>query len=512
MWMAGVQFGGRRDLYELFGYKRIIDYRDFLAIYYRQGLAKRIIDMPVLSTWADPPQLITQDPAWNEAWNTIVEEMALWHHIMRLDKLAGLGRFAVMVVGFDDGQKLDTPIQQADGKTIKRKVIYLQPYHERSVSVLQFEADTASARYGLPTMYHVNPGRYLTDGNQTSFSQGMNAVEIRQPFNVHWTRVVHVAENLLEDRIFGSSRLEVIFNDLCDVLKVSGGAAETFWMIANRGMQVNVDKDMDLSPDDAKDLQQEVENYQHQIQRFIRTRGVEVKSLGTDTANPDGAFKIIISLLSGATGIPQSDLTGIGATKIASQQDRANWSDRIAERVTEYAEPIILKRFLDCMIYAGVVTAPKGSADLKISWPEAFKLNPMERSQTSALMARSAANLMKGHMLAHNSTKGITGQDAAIGKDGQKVTGPQGSKTQDPKVKTKVKANGQPNTPEDDEQMNQTDEQGVEPLFNRDEMRQMVSFGRRPPVFDMPTPSGDVPSPGDDSANSTTTPPTNSSN
>ena len=439
MWLAGVQFRGHRDLYELFGWKRNPDYRDYIAAYYRQGVAKRVIDAPVLGCWADPPQLGASNVAFNTAWNDLVSSTDLWHKIIRFDKLAGLGTYALMVIGFDDGGKLDTPISKDDSRA--RKVLYMQPYHQAACSIKEYETDSSNERFGQPTLYNVNPGRFLIEGQAGSLTQGMNAAELRQPFNVHWTRCVHIAENMLEDNVFGASRLEVVFNDICDLLKVSGASSELFWTMVNRGMQVDVDKDMDLEPEDAEQLQKEVDDYQHQIRRFIRTRGVKINNLGSDPVSPKECFMVLIQLISMGTGIPQLVLLGASEGQGSSRNDRANWADRLAERVAEYANPVVLKRLLDCLIWANVLPEPQ---DLEISWPEAFKMDPLERAQTSAQMARSAVNLIRGAVHA-----------------------------------APLDANGQPITDG--------------PLFSNEEMRRMVSFGKHPPVFDSPVPSGDNP-------------------
>src|SRR5690606_16993532 len=99
-------------------------------------------------------------------------------------------------------------------------------------------------------------------------------------FDVHWTRVLHVAEGTLESNVFGASRLEASFNTLDDIWKVSGGAAETYWLAGNRGMHVDIDKEMTLDDKDADNLSDELEEYQHELRRIIRTQGVSIKELG----------------------------------------------------------------------------------------------------------------------------------------------------------------------------------------------------------------------------------------
>jgi len=443
MWMAGIQFHGQRDLYEVFGWNRRVDYRNFIASYYRQGMAKRVVDAPVLGCWTDPPTLQADNEEFNIAFQEIIEEQALWFHVIRLDKLAGLGKYAVMVVGFDDGADLAAPIIARPGANVLREVIYLQPYHEGACQILEYEEDKSNPRFGQPVMYEINPGRFVTDGSSNRSTLG-SVIQLRQPFKCHYSRLVQVAENLLEDGTYGCSRLESVFNDLCDLLKVSGGSAETFWLIVNRGMQLDIDKDIDVAPEDMDELKREVEEYQHHLRRFMRTRGVKITELGAHPVDPQNVFKMIVQCISAGTGIPQLVLTGASIGQISSRNDRSNWADRIAERIAEYANPVILKRLLDCFINAGALPKP---VNLQITWPEAFKMDPLERGQTSAQMARSAVNLMKAHLAGA-----------------------------------------------------QTDETGnliaPQPLFTPLEMRNIVGFGRHPPVFDSPIPQGDVGPPG----------------
>src|SRR6478735_6362502 len=87
MWMAGLQFSGKRDLYEVFGYKRVLTHQDYTAIYYRQGVAKRVIDAPVLGLWSDPPQLIAENQEFNDAFEKLISDQGLFNKIIRLDKL-----------------------------------------------------------------------------------------------------------------------------------------------------------------------------------------------------------------------------------------------------------------------------------------------------------------------------------------------------------------------------------------------------------------------------------------
>jgi hypothetical protein len=427
MWLSGVTHDGARDLYAQFGYERFPENRHFVAKYHRQGIAKRIVNAPVLATWTDPPTVTTSNQNFMDAWEDLAEETKFWAHLIRLDKLARLGRYAVMVIGYDDGGRLDQPVR----KSLERKVLYLQPYHEGAVDIQKYEEDSSNKRYGKPVLYNISPNKFHVDGISVQQPTGASTMVIRKPFLVHHSRLVHVAANLLEDSTFGTSDLECVNNDLDDILKVSGGSAEVFWLTANRGMQVDLDKEINLDPEEADALKQEVDDYQNQLGRIIKTRGVKITNLGSDPPSPKDAYDVLVQQISSATGIPQLVLQGAASGHLSSQQDRASWSERVAEGVTEYAEPVVLRPCIENFVEAGALPQPR---DLQIHWPEAFKMNPLERGQASAQMARSAANLAKSH--------------AAM---------------------QPTDAEGNP--------------EAARPLFTEEEMRQIVSFGRHPPVF-----------------------------
>lgn len=440
MFLTGFQFGGRRDLFSIFGWQRYTTHFDYVARYIRQDIAKRVIDAPVLATWCDAP-ILDGGQAFNDAWDVVIKDlnMAFWQKIIRADKLAGLGCFAGLVVGFDDSGQLISPVKPGTG----RKVLYMQPYAEASINVKTYESNQSSPRFGMPTIYTITPGRFSAEARVGMFQGSFTSQAGKAPFDVHYSRFLCFAENLLEDNVYGRSRMEVVCNVLDDIMKVSGGSAEMFWLVANRGMQVDVDKEMDLSPDDAAALSTEIEEYQHEIRRFIRTRGVKVNPLGSNPVDPRGVFEVLLSLVSAATGIPKLVLIGSSTGTLSSQQDRGNWSDRISERVTEYAEPQILIPLVAMLINAGVLPQPK---NFTVTWPEAFKMNPLERAQTSAQMARSAANLTKTMSL-------LQATPDTVGPDGNTIPG----------------------------------KPAQEPLFTREEMRNIVGFGKRMPVFENDT-------------------------
>lgn len=460
----GSMFGGRRNIFDVFGWKKEPEHKDFVAKYRKQGLAKRIINLPVNALWSDPPALEADD-TFMTAWNDLLASIPVFYNIQRLDKLAGLGKYAIMVVGFDDGKDMTAPVVTAE----RRKVLYLQPYSEGSVTIKTYELNKTSPRYGLPLVYTVDPGRITED---RTIGTMLSRASIKS-FDVHYSRVLHVAEGTLESPVFGSSRLEGSFNTLDDVWKVTGGAAETYWLAGNRGMHVDVDKDMTLEKDDAKNLSDELEEYQHELRRIIRTQGVNVKELGSKVADPTGVFDTQMSILAADHGIPKRVLMGSEAGQLASQQDRANWAQTCEERIREYGEPIVLLPFIRLLIAAGVLPQPK---NLTIKWPDSFKMNPLERAQTSAQMARSATNLA-------NMLKTIRDINSANAADAQPriVTTPNNFTSNAGVPPVKDTSTTPPPTKELPALL---PKQPMVELLSTDECRAIIGFGKHPPIFD----------------------------
>lgn len=382
---GGSLYGGNRNLYGVFGWNRSPTFGDYLYKYRRQNIAKRIVNAPADALWADPP-LVQGDAAFNAAWEDLLSHIPVFANFQRVDKLARIGRYSVLLVGYDDGASLETPVRMSPG----RRILYMQPYSEESAKVHSFVGKITDPRFGQPEFYEITPGK-------SDRSEGLTGISVDKALlggvvKVHHSRVLHVAEGALESQVYGIPALEAVYNDLDDLQKVTGGAAELFWLAGNRGLHINIDKEMELDPEDEESLSDELEEYQHELRRTIRTRGVEVNPLGSEVADPRGVFNMQISIIAATTGIPQRMLTGSEAGQLASQQDRANWAQRLAERISEFGGPVMLLPFLRMQVHAGVLPPP---TTMKITWPDAFKMNPLERAQTSAQMARSAANLSK---------------------------------------------------------------------------------------------------------------------
>lgn len=386
--LLNTAFGGKRDYYEVFGYKKTLTFDDYLGKFKRQDVAKRIISAPASATWRNPP-VLKAPKNFLKDWDEMVQRLKLWGQIERVDRLAGLGQYSVLFLGIDDNKDPKLPVN----KDYSNELLFVQPYAQPNARIKTLEDDIHNPRYGLPKTYEIKANSGIEEEIAGTGAASLTKFKSRT-MEVHWSRIVHIAEDTLESNYLGTPRLEAVYNILDDLFKVTGGTAETYWMGSNRGMQVDIDKDAQLSADDADDLADEIDEYQHQLRRVIRTRGVKVNPLGGMTPDPKNTFDVLISLISGTTGIPKRVLTGSEAGQLASDQDRANWADRIKERRTTFAEPNVLLPLLVRLIDAGIMPSTD-LTKIDYEWPPNFQLTPLEEAQGMAQKGRALVNLSK---------------------------------------------------------------------------------------------------------------------
>lgn len=370
----GKSFNGARKLYEVCGYPKVLKFEDYLTKYDRQDVAARIVDAPCTTTWKNPPNVTETEDNTNETefekqWKRLVKKRRIFHYLERIDKLSGIGRFGVLVIGVKGGAKLSDPLEDGSLKG-PDDIIYLAPYMEGNVYISEWEIDPSNERFGKPKVYQIDMS-----------SDIVGAVTCLQQTLVHHTRVIHIAEGLMEDEILGEPRLKKVFNRLNDLEKLAGGGAEMFWQGAFGGLHADTKEGFTLDPNDAATLTDELEEYTHGLRRFIRTSGIDLNRIPVSLGDPKPVFDIIISLISGKTRIPKRILTGSEQGELASSQDENNWFGYIKERRVNYAEPMILRQFIDWCIDKGALPEPKVSRDdYLVEWPALYEMSDMDKA------------------------------------------------------------------------------------------------------------------------------------
>jgi len=278
-----------------------------------------------------------------------------------VDRLAGVGRFGALVMGVNDGKELFAELKRA---TV---LMYMVPYGEGNVGVDGFVTDRKDPRYGLPARYTIRPVSASSAGYRAPMAAG-GIGPVAGTLKAHWTRVIHVADDCEESDVFGVPRLECVYNRLLDLEKVLGGSAEAYWRTGFAGLAFKKQSDARFTQDTTA-LNTQIENYVHGLDRTMRLQGIDVQELLGRAVNPSHLMAAELQMVSAASGIPVRILTGSEASELASSQDERNWNSRVDERRRDWAEPSMLRPFIDRMILIGVLPPPKGG-EYQVEWPD----------------------------------------------------------------------------------------------------------------------------------------------
>lgn len=381
--LLGKQFGTKRDLYEALGYPKTLTFDHYKARYERGGIASRVVRALPQATWRNPPILKevgvrSTDSEFVQKFNTLEKRTALFAELERADRLAGIGRYAILLIGIRASGQLISPVRLSTLRN-EKDVLYFSSYTEGRASIEMYDSNPMSERFGEPSLYSID---LLGDVMEGSPSRGTPTINQQ----VHWTRLIHIAEGLDEDRVYGKPRLEPIWNYLEDLDKVMGGTAEAIWRTVDRGIQFDVDKDAELGDEELNDISEEIDEYMHGLRRYLRTQGVTANVLGSELPDPRGAFEAILSLISGTAGIPQRILLGSERGQLASSSDERNFNARVKERQVAFAEPNILRPTVDRLMEVGVL--PR--VEYTVEWPDLSTLTAREQADVAARMGQAA--------------------------------------------------------------------------------------------------------------------------
>jgi len=371
----GNQYGGDRDLYQALGYKLILYYPDFLAQYIRQDMAKAIIDRPVKATWQGQLELVESQEAektpFEQAWYDLNQRLKLRSMLSRVDRLTGIGRYGVLLLGLDDVSSQEGFLKQVNGG--KRDLLYIKPFGEDSAKIDTFENNPNNERYGMPLIYTVQVADIASGSSST--------------VRVHHSRVIHITDDNLESEVYGTPRLESVFNRLMDIEKLVGGDAEMFWRGARPGFQGQVNPDYTMTEETKNDLKEQIDEYEHNLRRILVNEGVDLKALAQQIADPANHLDVQLTCISAVTGIPKRILSGSERGELASTQDTGEWKTYVQSRREDHAEPHIVRPFVDRLIELKIL--PEPLQDYMIDWLDLFSISEKERVEIGKARANA---------------------------------------------------------------------------------------------------------------------------
>jgi hypothetical protein len=385
----------RRDIDDECGYPKELDPEQYRLMYDREGIATKVVKIYPQESWSDDPTVEEndkpKDTPFEEAWKELEMQHQLYSVMENADELSGVGRFGVILLGIGDGLDLNNPVDGVDemGKEKtgggENELLYTRVFDEQFVTVSETEGDIHSPRYGLPTMYSI---KFETLSNVRDPNSGQTKGDTAQETKVHWTRIIHIADNRESSEVYGVPRMQTLFNRLYDIRKISGGSGEMFWKGGFPEYIFNMDPSAkNLTDAQKQDFKDQIADFANGLQRYLRLQNIEAQNLEVQLADPKNHVDIQLTIIAISLGIPKRIFMGSEQAKLASSQDSEHWNKRIARRQQKYVSPYIIRPTIDRLIAFGVLPEPKEM--YKIVWPDLEA--PSEKDKAEVLKAQMEA-------------------------------------------------------------------------------------------------------------------------
>lgn len=379
----------RRDIDYECGHPATISEVDYKKLFLRGDLATRVVTVLPEETWSDRPEVIETEEEteteFEKAWVDLERKLHLNSVMQRADILSGIGRFGVMLLGFDDGLPLNQAVEGINEKgekvgTAQRQLLYIRPFDESLVKIGAFETDVTNPRYGLPTTYQI---QFEDDAGKSQTTGG-----------IHWSRIIHLADNRTSSEVYGQPRMERVFNRLLDVRKIAGGSGEMFWKGGFPGISLEAQPGLDEAVEiDTEDIKDQLEAYMNGLQRYLATVGMQAKNLSVQVADPTPHLEIQIRLIAMALGVPWRVLMGSEAAQLASEQDSRAWNKRLTRRREEYATPYIILPLVNRLVAAGALPEPK---EVLVNWPDLNTPSDKEKAEVAEKRTNALSKYVQG--------------------------------------------------------------------------------------------------------------------
>jgi hypothetical protein len=382
---AGIGYGGERDIYTTAGYtpqgKETFDL--YWSLYQRDGIAARIVDMAPKTTWKKPPLIVEEgadpdDPTeFMEQFKNLADRLRLWNRFERADVLSRIGQWGVILIGVPgDDSELTKEMPTLNGPD---DVLYLTAFHEKDSKITKWVADPSNPRFGLPEEYELT---FTTEGSSISTKES----------RVHWSRVLHIAEDTLTDDVHGRPVLKRVLNPLYDLLKETASTGEAFWQLATRVLVGSVDKDSKMSDEDFTELGENLEEVIHDLRRQFLGQGIDLQWLESTPPDPSSAVDTTFMVLAASAGIPKRVLVGTETGERASEQDERQWLGSISEREEQHAEPNFVRAFIDRLVDKNGLSAPS-AGKYEVLWPTLFEETEAKKAEANKARAEAAKAL-----------------------------------------------------------------------------------------------------------------------
>lgn len=464
-WMQRSEGDSRRDIYEECGYyKGEWSPERYQKTYEDNPIAARVNDVLPEGCWQTQPEVYeTENPAetteFELAFNSMCRNLLgrksrfqaqrgnpLWEFCHRADRLCGIGRYGVILLGIDDGKSLHEPakgIEEQNSnplpvgdsgqnpsqpgnpskfrvyslktnarKAIKNaplsvkdpkelatqalsgeengytKLLYVRVFPETLAKITKVENNPSSPRFKQPVEYELTLDEGIGNSPVNSVSSGT--------VKVHWSRCIHVADNLDSSEVYGVPRMKQVRHRLEDVDKLYGGSAEMYWKGAFPGLsfetQPGLGGEVEMDIDSIKD---EAENYMEGLKRYLATVGIKVNSLAPQVVDPSPQIDKQIEAICIEIDVPKRKFIGSEQGELAGSQDDSTYKEKLKSRQLRFITPKIIIPLVDRCIDLYILPEPEV---YDVFWPDMMSQSTLDKSKVAVSRTQALVQYIQGNV------------------------------------------------------------------------------------------------------------------
>lgn len=389
--LRGITSSRLTDIETECGYPTDITPADYKKMYIRNAVGTRVVKLLPEESWATSPEIYETEKSETTTFETAIKQLEedknLFFNLQRADVLSGIGQFGVLLLGIDDGLPLDKPVATMNpltGEVIKweeHKLLFIRSFDQTVITIQEVEKDVQSPRYGQPTKYSIQ------------FVDSIANTTTTQTKVVHWTRLIHLADNRDNSDTYGQPRMQCVYNNLLDLVKTRGGGGEMFWKGGFPGLSFETMPGMEDATIDETSLRLEMTKYMEGLQRYIALEGLSAKSLQPQIADPTGHIRANLQEISIALGCPLRIFMGSEAAQLASGQDKETWNVRLMLRRKNYLTPMVVRPVIDRLIAMGCL--PEVSV-YNVWWPDLNEPTQKDKAEIADLKTTALTKYVSG--------------------------------------------------------------------------------------------------------------------
>lgn len=376
-----------------YGYPSYIPFWLFYNMYERNGLARQMVDIRVDYTWSQFPIIATDvdnykdDPLYKQV-KLLQNKHNIWATMAELDRRQSVGRWAGAFLELkDNSTDLSEPTKGVNNMAGLQAI---KVQYEAQLEPTMWVTDTLDPAYGTPRKYQLNENEI---GDQDEYN-GRSVI-------IDKSRVIVWAEKSTGAHdIYGESALKPGFNALLDYEKIRGAGGEGFWKNA-KGMQQVLFEDKKGMTElqqffGTKTQAEAAQMFSAAWDKFLQSfdaalslSGAEAKPITISLENPEQFRMSAIIDCAASIGCPVTILIGQETGRLASDEDKNSWSNKITARREQFASPAI-RKFIDHLMEVGVLDKHD---NYEIQWPSMFEASLGDKAEVLDRLASAAQKI-----------------------------------------------------------------------------------------------------------------------